>query len=382
MQVNRFLFLIIFLAFKAGAQTSALSIADSLYAVGDYREAVQALEHISQKSDAVHLKLAKSHEAGGNYKAALVHYALVVERDPQKILAALSYGKLLKKAGQLQKADTVFLQLTEKYPKNASFQYQRGLIKEQQKDSTTMSFFMRATMLDKTHQAAHFKLAKDFLSKAKFSSAEYMSRRGLESNPNYVSLISILAQALYHQEKYAEAIEHFERLVELGEGSEFVHSRLGQAWTKGRNYDKAIEEYQRALDFEDKNFVTHHRLGKLYALTEDYEKSEMHLLMSIILKDVSLDEEYYSLAMTYRLSKDFKKALEYFDKALQENPDNEQALYERAIAADSYFADLETRLNYYQAYLNKYEESGNKKLVRLADRRVKDIREEMHLTAQ
>lgn len=371
--------ILLFAATKAGAQSSALAIADSLYAVGNYSEAVEQLENTSEKTNTVFLKLAKAYEATGNSQAALENYSAVVENEPDRILAALSYGKLLYKMGQFQKADTVFLQLNTKHPENASFLYQRGLVKEKLRDSTAMSFFNIAAMYDKTHKQAHFKVAKDFLSKAKFSMAEFMSRRGLESNPNYASLLSILAQALYHQDKYPEAIEIFEKLVRLGEGSEFVHSKLGSAWAKGKMYGNAIEEYRRALDYEDKNHVTHYNLGKLHALIGDYKNSETHLLMAILLKDQLMDAEYFSLGLTYRLGENYKKAYEYFNKALKENPDNERALYERAIAADAYFEDLETRLNHYQAYLNKYEADGTKELVRLAQRRIKDIREEMHL---
>lgn len=380
--MNKFILLVLlFAATKAEAQTSALAIADSLYAVGEYSEAIEQLESVSEKSNDVYLKLARTYEAAGKTASALESYAILIENDPDRVLSNLRYAKLLKKTGQLKRADSLLGKLTRNYPKNASFQYERGLVKERMRDSSAMSFFSRATMLDKTHQQAHFKVSKDFLAKGRFAEAEMLSKRGLKSNPNYVSLISILAQALYHQQKYPEAIEQFQKLVALGEGSEFVHSKLGAAWAKGRKFENAIEAYKQALQYEDKNHATHYSLGKLYAHTGDYENSEMHLLMAIILKDQLLDQEFFSLGLTHRLAEDPKKALQAFNKALDENPDNERALYERAIAADSYYKDLETRLNHYQAYLNKYEERGSRELVQLAKRRVKDIREEMHMKA-
>jgi tetratricopeptide (TPR) repeat protein len=378
--VNKFILLFfLFAATKAEAQTSALAIADSLYAVGNYSEAIQELEVISEKSIGVHLKLARTYEAAGKTSAALQSYAFVVEEDPGQVLASLRYAKLLKKSGQLPKADSLFRTLTERYPENASFQYELGLVKEKLRDSSAISYFSRTIFLDNTHQQAHFKVAKDLLSKRRFAEAEFWAKRGLEANPHYVSLLSILAQALYHQDKYPEAIEQFEKLVQLGEGSEFVHSKLGAAWAKSRKFEKAIQEYQNALDYEDKNHVTHYSLGKLFAHTGDYRNSETHLLMAILLKDQLMDAEFFSLGLTYKLAEDHKKALEYFEKALKENPNNERAMYERAIAADSYYEDLETRLNFYQAYLNRFKEVGSKNLIHLAKRRIKDLREEMHL---
>lgn len=43
---SRFLLIFILIATKAGAQTSALTIADSLYAVGNFSEAIEKLEAI------------------------------------------------------------------------------------------------------------------------------------------------------------------------------------------------------------------------------------------------------------------------------------------------------------------------------------------------
>ncbi|HSM63449.1 MAG TPA: hypothetical protein VK833_05875, partial [Gillisia sp.] len=78
----------------------------------------------------------------------------------------------------------------------------------------------------------------------------------------------------------------------------------------------------------------------------------------------------------------YEKALQYFNSALEENPDNERALYERAIAADNYFKDKQAVLNYYQAYLSKYSKKGNDGLIYLAEIRIKDIKEELHLNGE
>lgn len=377
---NKFFLILLLIAFKAGAQTSALSIADSLYSVGKYSEAIEELESVTPKSDDLYLKLARFNQAAGKFNSALEYYETVLNENSERVLAQLEYAKLLKNAGHLKKSDSVFANLTTKYPGNASFLYERGLVKEKLKDSTAMSFFSIAAMYDKTHQQAHFKVAKDLLSKGRFAEAEHFSNRGLEANPNYVSLISILAQALYHQEKYPEAIDEFEKLVTLGEGSEFVHSRLGAAWAKGKRYEKAIEEYNLALDYEAENFVTHFNLGKLHAAIGNFKSSERHLLMAILLKDVSIDQEYFHLGLTYKLLKNDKKALDYFNKAIEENPDNERAWYERAIAADNYYQSLETRRKYYQLYLDKYEREGTRDLILLAKRRIADLNEEIHMS--
>lgn len=382
MQVSRLLFIFLLVAAtKAEAQTSALAIADSLYAVGNYSEAIEELEKLNSGSETVLLKLAQAKRASGNQHAALEDFKTVLEKNPERILTAVEYAKLLSTTGNLTMADSIFKQLVKKYPMNASFHYQLGVVKEQQKDSTAMNHYNITILIQKNHQQALSKVAKKELLQGKVKTAEKLSKQGLETNPTNRTLLSILAQAYYFQKRYQPAIKEFGKLVELGAGSEFIHSRLGMANFHLGNYDEAITQYNLALDYEEENHATHYSLGKIYAFIGDYENSEGHLLTAILLKDQILDEEFTSLGLTYKFAEKPKKALEYFTKALEENSNNERAMFERAIVADSYYKDLETRLKLYEAFLEKHETSGSRELVKLAQVRVKDIREELHMNA-
>ncbi|MDX1751572.1 MAG: tetratricopeptide repeat protein [Salinimicrobium sediminis] len=381
MKLKFFIILLLLSATKAEAQTSALAIADSLYAVGNYSEAVEELEKSGTRSEAVLLKLARAQKANGNTAAALDNYKTVLELNPERILTAVEYAKLLSSTGKLKEADSIFKQLVKQYPMNANFHYQLGLVKEKQNDSTAMNHYNITVLLQKNHQQALAKVAKRALVSGKLLEAERLSKQGLDTNPTNLTLLSILAQAYYFQKEYEMATEPFEKLVNLGEGSEFIHSRLGTAYYHLEQIEKAIDNFELALSFEDKNHATHYSLGKLYAMTGNYKKSEFHLLAAILLKDQILDEEFTSLGLTYKLKDEPKKALEYFNKALEENPDNERAMFERAIAGDSFYKDLETRLKLYEAYLENYGTTGDSYLRKLARRRVKDLREEIHMAA-
>ncbi|MBZ9728591.1 tetratricopeptide repeat protein [Salegentibacter sp. JZCK2] len=367
------------LAFKAEAQTSALAISDSLYAVGEYSEAIDKLQEITPRTEKTYLKLAKNYAANRQPEIALENYKKVLNQNPDRILTTIDYGDLLVKTGKLETADSLFKELAEKYPKNANFKFQQALIKEKLEDSTAMHYFMYTIMLDTTHQAALYKVAKDKLKNRQYTMAEHYSKRGLRANPNNPSLLSILAQTYSSLKLYKEAIPPYEKLIDLGQGTEFIYNKLGFAYYQIGDYKEAITLYKKALELEDRNSATHYTLGKLYALTGDLDKSETHLLMSILIKKQPVDAEYLSLGLTYKMQEDYKDALEYFNKALEENPDNERALYERAVAADNYFADDETAIGYYQAYFNKYESIGNDGMLYRAKTRISDLKKKIHL---
>ena len=363
----------------AGAQTSALTVSDSLYAVGNYSEAIEQLKNSGDNSVAAKLRLAKAYEAKGLFSEAFKNYEQVLQEDPQRVLTSLDYALVLKKAGELNKADSVFAILSSKYPENANFQYQRGLIKEQQKDSTAMAYFLNTINLDESHRTANYRVAKNLLAERKFGEAQLLSLKALDYHPEDAPLISILAQAYYVQDRYAEAIEQFEKLIALGEASKFVHSKLGYAYFQEQDLEKAIEHYTSALEYNENDADLHYKLGQLYARMGEYTNSEGHLLTSILLKDQPLDDEYLSLGLTYKLQEQPKKALKYFNRAIEEDPNNELAWYERANAADNYFKDFATRQQYYRDYLERYKKSGSDGIVLLAERRLRDLLKEEHL---
>ena len=371
--------ILILLIGKAEAQTSALAIRDSLFALGNYQQAILELETIEPKNEIILLKLAKANEAYGNWDAALDKYKEVLSRNPKRVLTAVDYGELLLKAGYINPADSLFTELSKKYPENANFQYKLGLVKEQKNDSLAIAHFTYATILDSTHQQALFKVSKFELAHSNYTMAEHHAKMGLEKNPKNTSLLSILAQTYYNQQLFRNAMQEFEKIVALGQGNEFVFSKLGMCYYKSFQYEQAIENYKQCLKFEDRNSDTHYNLGKLYALTGDYNKSELELLMAILIKKQPVDSEYLSLAITYKNLEDYKKMLEYAQKALEENPENERALYVKAIAADNYFSDIPSIIKYYQNYLDKYAKEGNSYLIDLSQKRISDLKKEIHL---
>ncbi len=361
------------------AQQSAINLADSLYAVGKYTAALESLESISPRTEAVSLKLAKFQMSRGQTAAALENYRSVLDQNPDRVLTAINYAAALVKTNQLQASDSVYLSLIERYPDNANFYYQRGLIAEREEREEALELYKKTVDLEISHPGALYKLAKYELQKGSYDMAKNYCLLGLEVHPDNVSLLSVLGQTYSAMEQYKKAIPVYEKLLTLGQESEFILTKLGYAYYQERDLKAAIEIYKRALELEDRNSAVHYTLGKLYATTLELDKSEAHLLMSILIKKQAVDAEYLSLGLTYKLKKQYKDAYDYLNKALEENPQNERALYERAIAADNYFEDITTRINFYKAYLSQYETTGNEDLRYLAKTRIRDLKKEQHL---
>jgi len=369
--VSRFIIIIFCLiGIQAEAQTSALNISDSLAAVGKQHEAIELLQKTEPKSDQLYLKIAKLQQKIGLDDKALQNYKKVLERNPDRILTSIDYGELLLESGKLDQADSLFSSLNKKYPENAGFIYRLGLVKEKKKDSTAMKYFFKTTSWDFTHQGALYKTAKYYLKNGKSYNAIVSANTGLKVRPNNMSLLSILGQAYSASLQFEKAIAPYEKLVKLGKGSEFILEKLAKAYRVTNKTEQAIETYKMMLDINDMNSPAHSNLGALYLKTNQVEKAQQHFTMALLIKKQPVDREYLNIGLTFKRQEDFKSAFENFESALEENPENERALLERAIAADAFFKDQEAVLNLYETYIEKYGESGRNDMISVAKYRI------------
>ncbi|WP_049792056.1 tetratricopeptide repeat protein [Christiangramia forsetii] len=360
------------------SQEEDIKTADSLYSFGKQNEAIELLQKTEPKTERIHLKLAKFQQENGQNEEALRHYQSVLNQNPERVLTAIDYGELLLKTGNLDLADSLFSDLSEKYPENAGFHYRLGLVKEKKKDTTAIKYFFKTISKDFTHQGALYKAAKHHLKNGKPYNAISWCNSGLEVRPNNVSLLSILGQAYSASLQFEKAIPPYEKLLKLGESSEFILEKLAKAYRVTSQLEKAIKTYKMLLDINDMNIAVHSNLGALYLKTNEVEKAQQHFTMALLIKKQPVDREYLNIGLTFKRQEDFKSAFNNFNAALEENPENERALLERAIAADAYFEDQEAVLNLYEAYIEKYGKSGRNDMISVAKYRISELKSEIH----
>ncbi|WP_028377496.1 tetratricopeptide repeat protein [Leeuwenhoekiella sp. MAR_2009_132] len=394
-----YLFIFLIIASQAEAQeVSALAVADSLYAVGNYSAAIENYERIPSKEESVYLKLARAHQAKGTLDDALINYVKAAS-STDEVIAMNEYGKLLITKGKFKEADSVFTKLISVYKTNPEFYYQRGRASENMPrditlnalDSTeerTMTLFpylkdyQKAVALDSTHQKALSELATFYLKRKDFRMVEKIAFKALESYPTNVEIIGTLAQSYYYKGWNEETITWFEKLISLGQNTQFIREKLGNAYFKDRMYELAIKNYLEALKFSPEDAHLHATLARLYNYIEDLKAAEMHGLFAILYKDQPLDEEYYTLSRTYEMKKDWANAMKYVSHSLKENPDNKNAEYTRAIVADNYYEDKRAVLKLYEDFVKKYDSSKYAKYdstLKLAKERVTSLNREIFM---
>lgn len=107
-----------------------------------------------------------------------------------------------------------------------------------------------------------------------YTEAEVNYRRGLEGNPNSLEAHFNLANALYRQDKYEEAINEYGQALNILKGNNemsqkdkdqrtaSINHNVGNAYYAMQQFDKAVAAYQEALRHNPKDDETRYNLVK------------------------------------------------------------------------------------------------------------------------
>ena len=352
-----------------------LQTADELYATGNYTKAIEAYKN-SEDVASVLDKIAKAYIAIGNYEEGANYYKKAIEENPDDLLLKYDYAKLLSRTKSYDTANNLFRNLIKKDSLNPNYHYELGLVLQKQNDTLAQGSFLKTFKLDETHQKAIFKIAKQLIIKRNFKEAHVFLDKGLENYANNVELISLKAQAYYYQDYFTHAVVWFNKLIDLGEVSEFIHEKLSLSYAQNSDYEDAIYHRKQALKYNPFDANAIYVIGTYYQRLSDFEKAEDYIASSLELKDVSLSQEYQTLGTVLNRQKKYEAAIKAFQKALSEDPSNVMVEFFLLRTKDEFYADIDAKIAMYEKYLSKNKKSM---FVAYAEKRLKALKEEKFL---
>ena len=264
---------------------------------------------------------------------------------------------------------------------SASNFYYLGLINEKQNDTLSLKNFKQAFSINPSYSDALYKIATHYVSKKKFKNAEEFIEKGLELDAESTRFLILEGLSAYYRKEYHDAIAAFTKTVALGKQTEQVHSCLAVSYAQTFQYQKSIDEFSiLILEYNAQNAGYHYNIGKCYMGLNQFEKGRSHVQLSIRIQDVSLYNEYMTLAASYNREQKFKETIQFLKLAIKEDPKSQKAVYELAVAADNYYKDDTLVLSYYQQYMDAFGIKGI--YYDLALRRAGDLKAKLHFTGE
>ncbi len=353
--------------------------ADSLYALGNYTPAINWYAQVgSQKAQ---LQIARAYNAIGNYQKAIAQYENVVAADHNLQIARFELGKLYLKTRDFNQGRKLFTALTAEDSCNPEYWYYQGeTFRELGQKSSSLVSYKKAITIDSTHLRSLFRLGKHFIVQQERDPALLYVDQGLRFYEGDVSLINLKALILYNDAQFEKAIPWFEKVLELQGPKEYVYTKLAYCYYKNWEFEKAKSAYKTLLEMDKTNADAYFGLGTVYQRNEQIDSAEIAFKKAIALQDPILVREYHALANLARSKNDLKLALDYYQKAFQEDTSSPYGYYQICTVADQYYKDPKLRLEFYENYLAKFGKD-NSYYARTAVRRIRELKEELHFLA-
>jgi len=145
-----------------------------------------------------------------------------------------------------------------------------------------------------------------------------------------------LAQAYGNKPEYLnKAISHYQEALKLDPGASLVFEELTDLYIQTNHLRDAITQAEDMLKTNPDNIDARRMLGRVYMkmistsdnrINEDYLKKAIEQLQKVTEKDPKDAESFVALGRLYRVSNNSVDAEKSFNKALEAEGDNEEAL--------------------------------------------------------
>lgn len=148
----------------------------------------------------------------------------------------------------------------------------------------------------------------------------------------------------FNDARFYNAVQMFEKSLEFPLDKAFVvmsHFWAGEAYNTGRKYDEAINEYSAVFRNTHENDIyfikSRYGIGYAYFNKKEYEKALPHFRVYVSKLQNASNRLFYNdalirLADCYYTTKDYSRALQYYDEAIKEkNPDLDYAYYQKGV---------------------------------------------------
>src|SRR5438067_4038546 len=196
----------------------------------------------------------------------------------------------------------------------------RGIIPPREGLLKAKAAARKALEIDDALGEAYASLAHVRLHEWDWPGLDEESKRDLELNPGHAIAYHWYSEYLMAMGQSDESIAIIKQGQETDPLSPVITSTLGFAFVFARKYDQAIEQFQKALELDSNHFLSHYRLGHIYSLKGLHREALEEAQKSVALSGRST-ETLAGLAQAYAaagISEEMQKVLDEVNERSKE----------------------------------------------------------------
>jgi tetratricopeptide (TPR) repeat protein len=250
-------------------------------------DTLKAAMRIDPKSRDLNRALARQYAMQRNLKEAEATLRKLLQANPNDLEVMVDLGDLFMAAGNYKQAEALYAEVKRKAPQLP---------------------------------VGYVKMAGVAISQGKWDRAMPELEQALKANPQADAVMAMLAQAYVRAKKPASAIALAEARIAKNPQDGFAYNLRGEIQLSQRDYAAAEGSFRKAIEIQPVWQAPHNNLAGLFLVQGKKDEAIKELESAIKANPDNLGA-YLSIAAIYNQGKDYKKALETYERVLARKPD-------------------------------------------------------------
>ncbi len=165
----------------------------------------------------------------------------------------------------------------------------------------------------------HIELAASYSGRELYHQAINEFNRAIELDPNYGHAYNILAFTYLGMGEYEKAIDSFKKYATLSPGDANPFDSMGELYLRMGKLDKAMVKYKEAIDVKHDYFYAYRTIAYIYALREEYTESVKWTdkFIEVVLSQGRKANGYAWKGFYYYWLGRQRQSIQAFDKAIE-----------------------------------------------------------------
>ncbi len=267
-----------------------------------------------------------------DYTSAIDFFTKSITNKPTFDKALYNRAVALTQAKRYVEAASDINAVIKLTPNNADAYFTKSLIyfNEGKKDSQLVALD-KCIGINANHGEASYYKGLLLYENGDYKSAIDSYGRAILAKADYAYAYNDRASAKRALNDLAGAIADYEKAISLDPNQAFIYNNLGSVYHENKNLPKAIEAYDKALQVNPKYLIAQNNRGAT-RLESGNTKSAQADFEDVLKKDPGNSSAYNGLSSVFIKTKEYAKARDMANKAIQLNAKNGPAYYNRGIA--------------------------------------------------
>lgn len=336
----------------------------ALYKKEQYKECIEALEELGEKSADICYLRGISYKKIEDEDSALKYLTIAANLDPKHEEANFQLGILAYNLGDFKLAEEAFERSVRLSPSNIDASYFLGMTlyqldkfdeaerylrdaylgmpgneevksfyeKVKNKNASKSDAIEKESKSDKPSPEAvkAINLGVEAFQKKDYQTAQSHFQKAVELSPNNAQCHYYNAVALKEVGKVVKAKHHYEKALQLSPNLGKCYSGIGLIHFENMEYVPASVNYEKAVELGEEDFVTYYNMAISFYRVQNYEKAALYFERAVNINPKDMDARF-NLAMSIMWQKRYLEAIDHFDVVIANDPDWLDAYYHKSL---------------------------------------------------